>query len=215
MTARAQILDTLEKLTTAGGGVDIPSAILPPPLTSPMRDLSAGELKKYFVEQCQRSRATLSIVERRTAIPEAIRTFLSENALGDQILVGETLEDLDWSELTCTDETLSRIMVDGLSVVTKVQYAVAETGSIVALSGPACDVRLNFLAETHIAVLSEDTIVATAEDVWASLRRTRDKPNMPRAVNFITGPSRTADIEQTIELGAHGPRRLHVILVEG
>lgn len=214
MTARAQILDALEKLASAPGAVEVPGAVPAPPLMSSMHDLGAVELQKYFLEQCERSRATVSIVECRTAIPDAIRAFLSGQALGEQLLVGETLEDLDWSNLTCLDETPERIMADGLSVVTEAQYAVAETGSIVAVSGPACDARLNFLAETHIAVLSMGTIVATAEDVWALLRGDRAAPDMPRAVNFITGPSRTADIEQTIELGAHGPRRLHVILVE-
>jgi L-lactate utilization protein LutC len=53
--------------------------------------------------------------------------------------------------------------------------------------------------------------VAHIEDVWARMRS--DKRVMPRTVNFITGPSKTADVEQTIQEGAHGPRRLHVILV--
>jgi L-lactate dehydrogenase complex protein LldG len=54
-------------------------------------------------------------------------------------------------------------------------------------------------------------VVAAYEDGWDRLR---EGGGMPRAINFITGPSRTGDIEQRIELGAHGPRRLHIILVD-
>jgi len=49
------------------------------------------------------------------------------------------------------------------------------------------------------------------EDAWALLRA--ERCSLPRATNIITGPSRTADVEQTIQLGAHGPRRLHVLLM--
>jgi L-lactate dehydrogenase complex protein LldG len=61
-------------------------------------------------------------------------------------------------------------------------------------------------------VLRASEVVAAYEDGWDRLRRTGV---MPRTVNFITGPSRTGDIEQRIQLGAHGPRRLHIVLVEG
>jgi L-lactate dehydrogenase complex protein LldG len=57
------------------------------------------------------------------------------------------------------------------------------------------------------------------EDAWAKLRQahpgaTLSGESMPRTVNFITGPSRTGDIEQKILMGAHGPRRLHIVIVE-
>ena len=79
------------------------------------------------------------------------------------------------------------------------------------VSGPRTPTTLNFLPDTHIAVVRADQVVATYEDGWDRLRA--DGP-LPRAVNFITGPSRTGDIEQRIVLGAHGPRRLHIVVVE-
>ncbi|NND90518.1 MAG: LUD domain-containing protein [Granulosicoccus sp.] len=88
--------------------------------------------------------------------------------------------------------------------------AVAETGSIVTVSSSQTPASLNFLPETHIVVVQESQVVRYVEDVFAQLRA---EAPMPRAVNFITGPSRTADIEQTLEIGAHGPRRVHVLLV--
>jgi L-lactate dehydrogenase complex protein LldG len=83
------------------------------------------------------------------------------------------------------------------------------------VSGEATPTTLNFLPDTHIVILRARQVVASYEDGWDLLRqRPGEGPKaLPRTVNFITGPSRTGDIEQRIELGAHGPRRLHVILV--
>jgi L-lactate dehydrogenase complex protein LldG len=81
------------------------------------------------------------------------------------------------------------------------------------LSGPEHPTTLNMMPDTHIVVLRADQVVGSYEDGWDAVRR-RDK-EMPRTVNFITGPSRTGDIEQTLQLGAHGPRRLHILLIDG
>ena len=97
---------------------------------------------------------------------------------------------------------------DQLSVTTAFA-GIAETGSLVLLSSTASPTTLNFVPENHIIVLHRKNLVPHIEAVWMRLRAQA----MPRSVNIITGPSRTADIEQTIQLGAHGPRRLHVILV--
>lgn len=90
--------------------------------------------------------------------------------------------------------------------------AIAETGSLMLLAGPDSPTSLNFLPDDFLCVLPESRIVPRMEDAWALLRTERGA--MPRATNIVTGPSRTADVEQTIQLGAHGPRRLHVLLVK-
>lgn len=88
---------------------------------------------------------------------------------------------------------------------------IAETGSLVLLAGPDSPTTLNFLPDDFLCVLDEKRIVPRMEDAWDLLRTERGV--MPRAVNIVTGPSRTADVEQTIQLGAHGPRRLHVLVL--
>jgi L-lactate dehydrogenase complex protein LldG len=82
------------------------------------------------------------------------------------------------------------------------------------ISGPDNPTTLNFLPETHIVVLPKSAVTGSYEDVWDRLRQHVGEGVMPRTVNLVTGPSRTGDIEQTIELGAHGPRRLHIILLD-
>ena len=88
---------------------------------------------------------------------------------------------------------------------------VAESGSLVLCSGPDSPATLNFLPDDFLCLLPASRIVARMEDAWNLLRSERGK--LPRAINFVSGPSRTADVEQTIQLGAHGPRRLHVLLL--
>lgn len=90
--------------------------------------------------------------------------------------------------------------------------AIAETGTLMLLSGPESPSTLNFLPETHIVVVKAGEILGSYEDGWAKLRQAAGA--LPRTVNFITGPSRSGDIEQTLQLGAHGPRRLHIVLVD-
>ena len=92
--------------------------------------------------------------------------------------------------------------------------AVAETGTLVLLSGPQTPARTHLLPETHIAVVERARVLATMEDAFDLVRReTADDGGLPRALNFVSGPSRTGDIEQTIVLGAHGPYRVHIVLV--
>jgi L-lactate dehydrogenase complex protein LldG len=89
--------------------------------------------------------------------------------------------------------------------------AVAETGTLMLVSGAETPTTLNFLPDTHIAVVHAGQVVASYEDGWDLVR---GLGAMPRTINLVTGPSRTGDIEQRIQLGAHGPRRLHVVLVD-
>jgi L-lactate dehydrogenase complex protein LldG len=91
--------------------------------------------------------------------------------------------------------------------------AIAETGTLALASGQFNPTTLNFLPDNHIVVLFADRMVGDMEGAFAKLRAAYGKGAMPRTLNFVTGPSRSADIEQTLLLGAHGPRRLHIVVV--
>ena len=99
--------------------------------------------------------------------------------------------------------------------------AFAETGTLMLTSDTARPSTLNFLPDSHIVILRADQITGAYEEGWKHLRAQGGQGTqgsedgfMPRTVNLVTGPSRTGDIEQTMQLGAHGPRRLHIIIVE-
>jgi L-lactate dehydrogenase complex protein LldG len=83
-------------------------------------------------------------------------------------------------------------------------------------SGPGSPITLNLLPDNHVVILRRSQITGTLEDAWDTLRTSQRGRNsaMPRTAMFVSGPSSTADIELTLYLGAHGPRRLHIILVD-
>ena len=91
--------------------------------------------------------------------------------------------------------------------------AAAESGTLMLVSGPDNPTTLNFLPDTHVVVLDAKDVAGDYETLWRRVREKFGEGTMPRTVNLITGPSRSADIEQTLILGAHGPRRLHVMVV--
>ena len=99
----------------------------------------------------------------------------------------------------------------GTVAVTEAYCGIADTGTLLCLSSAQHPTGLNFLAEHHIVLLATKRLVASKLDALQLLNR--EKQATPRALNMISGPSRTADIEQTIQLGAHGPRSLTVILI--
>jgi L-lactate dehydrogenase complex protein LldG len=117
---------------------------------------------------------------------------------------------LGWAAAGLSIESRPTLGHDPLGV-TGCFCAIAETGTLVFLTGIETPSATFLLPETHIAIVRVDQVVASMEDAFARIRTEREA--LPRAVNLVSGPSRTGDIEQTIVLGAHGPRRLHIVLV--
>ena len=101
---------------------------------------------------------------------------------------------------------------DTKAALSEAVAAVAETGTLVVCSGPTVPPSQNYLPDDHLIVVDRRRIVRHMEDAWAMLRESG--ATRGRAINLITGPSKTGDIEQTIQYGAHGPRRLHLLIVE-
>jgi L-lactate utilization protein LutC len=142
-------------------------------------------------------------------IPALLARYLGERRLPMHGVCWPSLAGLSWSDEGL--EIQSRPAKDqDLVGVTGAFCAIAETGTLMLLSGADTPATTSLLPETHVAVLDPQRIVATMEDAWDLLRNECKQP--PRAVNFVSGPSRTADIEQTVTLGAHGPYRLLLIL---
>jgi L-lactate dehydrogenase complex protein LldG len=154
--------------------------------------------------------STLEPVESMSAVPGAVARYLSTNKLPLQAVVWPQLADLDWREAG-VEVHARKAEGSDLVGVTGVYCAIAETGTMLLLSGAETPASTSLLPETHIAVVPVARIVKAMEDAWALLRA--EQGELPRAVNFVSGPSRTADIEQTLVLGAHGPYRVHVVVV--
>ncbi len=99
--------------------------------------------------------------------------------------------------------------------ITGVDYAIAETGSAVVLPRPGLSRLVSLLPPIHVAIVRPEDVVDSLEDIFA-LRRLayhRGDGDMGSYMNFITGPSRTADIEQTLVIGVHGPAEAHMVIL--
>lgn len=151
-------------------------------------------------------------------VPGLVSSYLRRHNLPQHIRHGEdpALAGLPWAEGAPSLEVARGPAQPADETSLSCAFAgVAETGTLVLISSPDNPTTLNFLPENHIVVLPRSAVTGSYEDAWDRLRQRFGEGAMPRTVNLITGPSRTGDIEQRIELGAHGPRRLHVILVDG
>jgi len=143
---------------------------------------------------------------------EVARYLAAENLAAELVMAPDpALDGMGWEDRPLLRIRRGRAESSDAVSVTPCLAAVAETGTLMLTSGPDTPTTLNFLPDTHIVVVRADQVVASYEDGWDRVRALQD---WPRTVNFITGPSRTGDIEQRIQLGAHGPRRLHVVLIE-
>jgi len=118
----------------------------------------------------------------------------------------------EYSQLPWPAHGFSQEKTNSQSGVTGVFCAIAETGSLLLCSSTSTPATTSLLPETHFAVVKVDRIVLSLEEAWQLVRS--ELGQLPRNVKLISGPSRTADIEQTMVIGAHGPYRVHVFLVE-
>ena len=159
-----------------------------------------------FIRRLSQVHGTCEITSGWNRIPDAVSRYLADVRQPAQVVASpdEDFHPLDWGGIEI--EYRAAVASDAVSV-TRACAGIAETGTVAMVSSPASPVTLNFLPETHIVVLERARLVSSMEQFWSMLE------SPPRAINFITGPSKTADIEQTIVYGAHGPRRFHVLLV--
>lgn len=169
-----------------------------------------------FLAEVIRAKASVAEIARAEDVPAEIARFLRENNLPATLRMGEDarLATLPWDATTLS---VSHGPSDGhdLNAVSAAFAAIAETGTLALVSGPDNPTTLNFLPDNHVAVVFAEDLVGDLESVFSKLRTVYGAGEAPRTLNFITGPSRSGDIEQTLLLGAHGPRRLHVVFVGG
>jgi L-lactate dehydrogenase complex protein LldG len=167
-----------------------------------------------FKQQAERAQASVAEVAGPQDVPGEVARFLRDHNLPATIRMGADarLASMPWGE-TALDVATGRSDGGDPNAVSHAFGGVAESGTLAMLSGPDNPTTLNFLPDNHIVVIAAGDIGGDYEMIWQRLRELVGKGTMPRTVNLITGPSRSADIEQTLLLGAHGPRTLHIIIV--
>ena len=194
----------------------------PAPNIVPARsDVSQDERIALFTSMAEAVFATVERVSGADAVPGAVANYLAGQNLPPSLVMAPdpALDDYPWADRPMLSIRRGVAEEADRVAVTSALMGFAETGTLMMASGPDHPSSLNFLPETHVVVLPAERIGGAYEEGWAKLRADGEGAAgadfMPRTVNLVTGPSRTADIEQTITLGAHGPRRLHIVIVEG
>ncbi|WES29825.1 LutC/YkgG family protein [Varunaivibrio sulfuroxidans] len=178
-----------------------------------------------FIARAQRAGAQTYRVSDISQVPTTLRSAIERYALENpkfppldvvslRLCADPRLTELDWINAGIAVQGGRAQGADRVSL----SYAfagVAETGTAVLLSGAEQPTTLNFLPEVHVVLVEKTSIVSHYEDAWMLIRKQSTQPPiLPRTINWITGPSRTADIEQTLLMGAHGPRHLIVVIVD-
>ncbi len=166
-----------------------------------------------LVHYIEREFGTVERVPDADAVPEALAGYLASQNLPSEAAMAPhpELQAIPWAKRPLLRLREGRALASDTVSVTQAFAAVAETGTLMLPSSAERPTTLNLLADTAVVVLRTSRVVGAYEEAWDLLR---SAGAMPRNVMLVTGPSRSADIEQTLELGAHGPRRLHVLLIE-
>ncbi len=177
--------------------------------------LPQDEQVALFIRMAERANATTARIAGYGDLPGEVSRWLRENNFPADLRMSEDPRFAD-ADFDATSLTIRKGVSDGddLNGLSHAETAIAETGTLVLVSGPENPTSLNFLPENHIVVVKADRIGGEMEAVFPMLRARYGKGEMPRSLNFVTGPSRSGDIEQTLLLGAHGPRALHIVIVD-
>jgi L-lactate dehydrogenase complex protein LldG len=205
LTARSEILSKIRSKSGSENTDSAPDFSIQLPRPDYEIDLESNKIEQ-FKSMLNQVHGTCDQVGKIDDVPASVANYLSRIQAQPQAVIATdgNLGELDWKAVNV--EQRKAIQSDHSSV-TMAFAGISETGTIAMVSTPESPTTLSFLPEVNIVVLLATRLVSTIEQFWPMI------DVHPRAINFITGPSKTADIEQTIVYGAHGPKRFHVILV--
>lgn len=215
MSARENILARIRSANASHRKSDVGSA---QNVASHLGDRKRGPLPSMKWERLARFKqcsieaaSTVDEVNSRADVPAAVADYLAKHELPTSGVCWPELGELDWRGAGLEIEARPA-NGDDKSGITGSYCGLAETGTLMLLSGAQTHATTSLLPDTHIALVSASRIVPCMEDAWDLFRQ--EIGDFPRQVNFVSGASRTADIEMTLVYGAHGPFRVHVIIVD-
>ena len=218
--ARDAILQTIRRARAGADTVPEATVVSCPPEYPDLAEDPRGGIEQFCAYAADEA-ATSERVACIADVPSAVLRYVTGLGLAMRVVVGADLK-LDaaaWATARPLQITGGPVGRDGDTLVTGCYAGVAEAGALIMLSSSGEPNEAKFLAATHIAVVRVEHIVVTFEALWQRLRS--DFPGAdagagawPRTMNWIVGPSRTADLGVPSKLGAHGPARVHIIIVD-
>lgn len=218
MSARANILARIrandgKQGHTTEAELAAARAVISARTRGPLPTFAKHDPVQHFILECARLKTTLAEVDSILAVPNEVARYLStvlDSPTKSASVVGwPEFAALDWQSANI-DYANRPAMGSDLIGLTGCFCAIGETGTLLLLGARNSPKVTALLPETHICIVKKSRLVATMEDAFQLARD--EIGELPRATFFVSGPSRTADIEQTIVIGAHGPYRVHVVL---
>lgn len=222
MSARDAILNRIRKQAAAGGPVaEREKAVAdrlkkhPQGVVPARAQIDPAARVKLFLEKAEGVQASVQTVKSGEDVPKAVSAYLRARNLPASVRMGadKRLKAMPWEKQRSLEVKAGASDGDDMTGVSHGLCGIAETGTLMLTAGPDNPTTINFLPEHHIVVVDAADIEGTMEEAFVRLRKLAGKKGMPRAVNLVTGPSRSGDVEQKIILGAHGPKALHIIVV--
>lgn len=215
MSARENILARIRANSGKAGAtttaeIDVARAVIRARTRGPLPGFGKHEPVQHFIDECARLSTTLAEVASSAEVPREVARYIAQQNLLPKVVGWDEFGKLDWATSKISYESRPANAAD-LIGLTGCFSAIGETGTLLLLGARATPKVTALLPETHICVVKKSRILPTMEDAFQLMRDEVGAP--PRATFFVSGPSRTADIEQTIVIGAHGPYRVHVILI--
>ncbi len=150
--------------------------------------------------------------ENEKALGENLKSLLNQKAWKDYFVVDKKLEIL-LKTLDIPFQNEPAAFNNMVAGITRCEYLISRFGSVLVSSGLDSGRRMFVFPESHIVVAYTSQVVMELKEALAGMRR-RYNEKFPSQMTVITGPSRTADIEKTLIMGAHGPRELYVFVVD-
>jgi len=176
------------------------------------------DLVERFLRRATDMESTVERIATLAQLPQAVARYIDALDLDASLAEQKSHRGVCWPEFADLDWPVAGLAIEARPArggdrlgITGAFCAIAETGTLVITSGAATPTASMLLPDTHVAIVRSERIVAGMEEAFALIRA--ELGAMPRAVNFVSGPSRTGDIEQTIVVGAHGPFRVHIVVV--
>jgi L-lactate dehydrogenase complex protein LldG len=222
--SREEILHRIRKgLGRGEGGGHVDSEAPLPQNTGPSSGTGEkrSDLAGVFAESLTGVNTSVYSASGRDAVLEFIRSFVREKG-ADSFSIWETeflkslgiKESLEVAGLAVKSAENKAGMALSSVGITEADYAIADTGTLVLLSGPERPRGVSLIPPTHLAIVRKENILSDISELFDKLNQLHENQEpIPACTTFVTGPSRTADIELNLTLGVHGPKELYVLIV--
>lgn len=223
MSGRERILGAIRRSLGRGPLTGAAAADLARRIEQPARNLVPARAARPKAEQvelfCTKAQAIDVTIDRVAGpgdVPAAVAGFLAEYNLPSDLRLAPDpeLAAIPWAERPMLEIRKGAAEAPDQVGVTPALCAIAETGTLAMVSSAETPNTINFVPDNHVVVLRASQVAGAMEDVWDRLRERFGPGEMPRTVTLISGPSRSADIGLTLIKGAHGPRRVHIVLID-